>query len=59
LTYSISGGFLLGALVLFFLASAEQQGTIGQTLSATVSAASQPIGQTLSATVSAASQLFR
>jgi len=44
LTYSISGGFLLGALALFFLAPAEQQGAIGQTLSATISAVGQLLG---------------
>jgi len=44
LTYSLGGGFLAGALVLFFMQPAEQQSDFGQDLSSTVSAASQIIG---------------
>ena len=41
LTYSLGGGFLAGALVLFFMQPAEQRPDIGRDLSSTVSAASQ------------------
>lgn len=41
LTYSLGGGFLAGALVLFFMQPAEQRSDLGQNLSSTVSAASQ------------------
>ncbi len=41
LTYSLGGGFLAGALVLFFMQPAEQRPDVGQNLSSTVSAASQ------------------
>ncbi len=44
LTYSLGGGFLAGALVLFFMQPAEQRPDLGQNLSSTVSAASQIIG---------------
>jgi hypothetical protein len=41
LTYSLGGGFLAGALVLFFMQPAEQREDLGQNLNASVSAASQ------------------
>ena len=43
LTYSLGGGFIAGALVLFFMQPAEQRSDLGQNLSSTVSAASQII----------------
>lgn len=44
LTYSLGGGFLAGALVLFCIQPAEQRSELGQSLSSTVSAASQILG---------------
>ncbi|ASK89920.1 hypothetical protein [Sphingorhabdus sp. SMR4y] len=44
LTYSLGGGFLAGALMLFFMQPADQPADAGQTLSATVSAAAQIAG---------------
>lgn len=44
LTYSLTGGFLAGALVLFFTQPAEQQQGFGQSVAATVSAATQFVG---------------
>ncbi|MEH6702621.1 MULTISPECIES: hypothetical protein [Parasphingorhabdus] len=44
LTYSLGGGFIAGALVLFFMQPAEQRPDLGQNLSSTVSSASQLIG---------------
>ena len=41
LTYSLGGGFLAGALILFFMQPAEQQSDAGRNLSSTVSAAAQ------------------
>ena len=41
LSYSLGGGFLAGALMLFFMQPAEQRSDLGQNLSSTVSAASQ------------------
>ncbi|WP_156472245.1 hypothetical protein [Sphingorhabdus sp. M41] len=40
LTYSLGGGFVAGALLLFFMQPAEQS-DIGQDLSSTVSVAAQ------------------
>ncbi len=44
LTYSLSGGFLAGALVLFFMQPADQQRKFEQNISSTVSAAKQLAG---------------
>ncbi|WP_211051396.1 hypothetical protein [Parasphingorhabdus halotolerans] len=41
LTYSLGGGFLAGALVLFFTQPIEQQQEMSQTLSSTVHSVSQ------------------
>jgi len=41
LTYSLGGGFIAGALMLFCLQPAEQRTDLGNDLSSTVSAASQ------------------
>ena len=41
LTYSLGGGFIAGALMLFLMQPAEQRTDLGQDLSSTVSAASQ------------------
>lgn len=41
LTYSLSGGFLLGALALFFMQPGEDQREFSQNLSSTVAAATQ------------------
>ncbi|GAA0474962.1 hypothetical protein GCM10009096_15700 [Parasphingorhabdus litoris] len=38
LTYSLSGGFLLGALALFFMQPAEDEQDYSENLSSTVSA---------------------
>ncbi|WP_422345902.1 hypothetical protein [Parasphingorhabdus sp.] len=43
LTYSLSGGFLLGALALFFMQPNEDQQELSQNLSTTVTTASQMI----------------
>lgn len=43
LTYSLTGGFFLGALTLFFMQPNEDQQEFGQSLSATVSAATQVV----------------
>lgn len=43
LTYSLSGGFLLGALMLFFMQPNEGQQDFSQNLSSTVSAAAQVV----------------
>ena len=44
LTYSLTGGFLIGVAALFFLQPADQQRELAQTLSTTVSVASQLFG---------------
>ena len=44
LTYSISGGFLLGALALFFMQPVSAQSEMQQNLSATLSSATQILG---------------
>ncbi len=44
LTYSLSGGFLAGALVLFFMQPVDQQKEVSKSLSSTVEAAGQLIG---------------
>ena len=44
LTYSLGGGFIAGALVLFFMQPAEQRTDLGQNLSSKDSSASQLIG---------------
>ncbi len=41
LTYSLSGGFLLGALALFFMQPNEDQHELSQNLSPTVTATTQ------------------
>ncbi|MEH6758491.1 MAG: hypothetical protein V7676_13415 [Parasphingorhabdus sp.] len=41
LTYSLSGGFILGALMLFFMQPPEDQQGLNQTLSSTVTAAAK------------------
>jgi len=41
LTYSLGGGFIAGALMLFFMQPAEQPSDFGENLSPTVSSASQ------------------
>jgi len=41
LTYSLGGGFIAGALMLFLMQPADQRTDLGQDLSSTVSAASQ------------------
>ncbi|QTD57162.1 hypothetical protein [Parasphingorhabdus cellanae] len=38
LTYSLSGGFILGALMLFFMQPNEEQQSYDQTVSSSVSA---------------------
>ncbi len=44
LTYSLSGGFLLGALALFFMQPNEDQQDFSQNFSSSVTSASQAIG---------------
>ncbi|VWX59171.1 conserved hypothetical protein [Sphingorhabdus sp. 109] len=44
LTYSLGGGFIAGALMLFFMQPADQPSDAGQTLSSTVSAVAQIAG---------------
>lgn len=44
LTYSLGGGFIVGALMLFCMQPAEQRADFGNSLSATVSAASHLLG---------------
>ncbi len=44
LTYSLSGGFLLGALALFFMQPNEDQQDFSQNFSSPVTSASQAIG---------------
>ncbi|SIN68585.1 hypothetical protein SAMN02745824_1820 [Parasphingorhabdus marina DSM 22363] len=44
LTYSLGAGFLMGAVVLFFMQPAENQQSLGETLAATVSMAGQLLG---------------
>ena len=41
LTYSLGGGFIAGALMLFLMQPADQRTDLGENLSATVSSASQ------------------
>ncbi|WP_417623025.1 hypothetical protein [Parasphingorhabdus sp.] len=41
LTYSLGGGFIAGALMLFIMQPADQRADFGQNLSTTISAASQ------------------
>ena len=41
LTYSLSGGFLLGALALFFMQPAEDEQDYSENLSSTVSASAE------------------
>lgn len=41
LTYSLGGGFIAGALMLFLMQPAEQRSDLGNDLSSTVSAARQ------------------
>jgi len=41
LTYSLGGGFIAGALMLFLMQPAEQRSDLGNDLSSSVSAASQ------------------
>ncbi|MEH6829030.1 hypothetical protein [Parasphingorhabdus sp.] len=41
LTYSLGGGFIVGALMLFLMQPAEQRTDLGKDLSSTVSAAGQ------------------
>ncbi len=41
LTYSLSGGFLLGALALFFMQPGEDQQEFSENLSSTMSVATQ------------------
>ena len=44
LTYSLGGGFLLGTLMLFFMQPLDQRQALEQTLSSTVSSATQLLG---------------
>lgn len=41
LTYSLGGGFIAGALMLFIMQPADQRADLGHDLSSTVSAAGQ------------------
>lgn len=41
LTYSLGGGFIAGAFLLFLMQPAEQRADLGENLSSTVSSASQ------------------
>ncbi len=43
LTYSLTGGFVLGAMMLFVMQPNEDQQDLGQKLSSTVSAAVQVV----------------
>jgi|TARA_R110002124_G_C8653204_1_gene489533 hypothetical protein len=46
LTYSLGGGFIAGALMLFLMQPADQRTDVGKNLSSTVSAASQLLNHT-------------
>ncbi|MDM8012223.1 MAG: hypothetical protein QUV08_14810 [Parasphingorhabdus sp.] len=46
LTYSLGGGFIAGALMLFLMQPADQRTDVGENLSSTVSSASQLLNHT-------------